>query len=518
MKSHLSNSCLLQCLLLWTAWMVSIPLESLAALPNDDEDFRNVPVISGEPLHTVHSILLEGANEPRRILIFGDSQETSPGGSGSVYIPHLQMQLKNRFGYVGETPFYGFSPMGSGQPTADWLVGVSQGSMGPQYINDSSLPPGMRGTRNRLPQEGSNQELGTFFTLLHDASLTRDGSLGTEDVMVPTNTIIAELLIRKNGNSSGAMYVQRPTNNYNTWTAATGSGNFVIRDKENAPDFSLGQSQALNRGNGTYHRIEIFGDDVKQPTEILAVRFVDTDRRMGIVAHSFSKGGYTANSLQNNHAYCGDVLHAVEGHLALVQYGANDLLEVNATGFESRLHSLIDFIRESVNDPCFPIVIVGEGWRYMHPDFGTRQDTFAGAAARVAQSRDRVTAINMRRVMEDKYFYWGEGQRDHVIDGVHLSHRAQADFAETLADIVLPPIHASCRGDFNGDGIVDSQDIGLLMVEFNAGEAKPEYCRLFCDLDGDGYVNGLDLGMFFTLWGVCPREYVLTTDGPTFGE
>ena len=514
MYRHKAHSISSHSLVLWGLLVLGFPVISLGVLL-DDADFRAVPIVAGEPLHGVHTILREAANSPRRILIFGDSQETSPSGAGSVYVPHLQMQFKNRFRYVGETPFYGFSSMGSGQPGAAWLVGVSNGSMGPEYILDSTLPPGMLGTRNRLPQEGSDQELGSFFILLHDASLTRDDSLGNEEVMNPSSSIVAEILVRQTGKASGARYIQRPTDNYNTWTANIGEGTFKIGQIKSAPGYALGQSAPLSRGNKNYHRVEIFGDNLEIPTEILAVRFADISRRIGIVAHSFSLGGYTSNSLRTLHGLCGGVLNAVGGHLAILQYGANDVVEVGPEEFENRLHQLIDFIRNSVNDPCFPIIIAGDGWRYLPPELEARQDAFPGAAARVARSRERVTALNMRRVMEEKYPYWGEGKRDHVIDGVHLSAEAQVDLAETLANIILPPIDGSCRGDFNGDGTVDGYDLGLLVSEYGSGESNPNSCAVYYDLNGDGYVNTDDFDLILELIGDCPAEYFIETLGPS---
>ena len=256
--------------------------------------------------------------------------------------------------------------------------------MGPELISDADfLPPGLVGTLNRLPQQGSDQELGTYFTLLHDASLTRDSSLGNEDVMNPENLIVAEILIRQ-------------TNSYSDWTSATGSGDFILNDIESAPGFSIGQSGELDKKGATYHRVEIFGDSPIDATEILATRFVDLNNRSGILVQAFSKGSYAANSLQLFHGESSGVIKAVKGHLAMVQYGANDLLEVSAAGFEERLHLLIDFIRDAVDDPCFQIILIGDGWRQLPSDLYSRQDTFPVAAANVANSRECVTAINMR--------------------------------------------------------------------------------------------------------------------------
>ncbi|MCH2162726.1 MAG: PA14 domain-containing protein, partial [Phycisphaerales bacterium] len=56
---------------------------------------------------------------------------------------------------------------------------------------------------------------------------------------------------------------------------------------------------------------------------------------------------------------------------------------------------------------------------------------------------------------------------------------------------------ADCPADFNGDGFVLADDLGIMLVAWGAGSG-PE------DLDGNGEVNGADLGLLFASWGACP--------------
>lgn len=55
-----------------------------------------------------------------------------------------------------------------------------------------------------------------------------------------------------------------------------------------------------------------------------------------------------------------------------------------------------------------------------------------------------------------------------------------------------------CTGDFNGSGIVDGGDLGLLLSAWGKCPGCPE------DLNGDGTVNGGDLGILLALFGPCP--------------
>ena len=54
---------------------------------------------------------------------------------------------------------------------------------------------------------------------------------------------------------------------------------------------------------------------------------------------------------------------------------------------------------------------------------------------------------------------------------------------------------AECPGDLNGDGQVNGQDLGILLLEWG--------CEGTCeaDLNGDDAVDGADLGIFFVAFG-----------------
>ena len=55
-----------------------------------------------------------------------------------------------------------------------------------------------------------------------------------------------------------------------------------------------------------------------------------------------------------------------------------------------------------------------------------------------------------------------------------------------------------CPGDFNGDGLVNGSDMGLLLSVFGSTD-PPEGT----DLNNDGLINGADLGLLFSAWGSC---------------
>jgi predicted outer membrane repeat protein len=55
-----------------------------------------------------------------------------------------------------------------------------------------------------------------------------------------------------------------------------------------------------------------------------------------------------------------------------------------------------------------------------------------------------------------------------------------------------------CPADFNGDGLVNGEDLSQVLVRWGAcDEGCPE------DLNGDGYVDSPDLGLMLGYWGTC---------------
>ena len=53
-----------------------------------------------------------------------------------------------------------------------------------------------------------------------------------------------------------------------------------------------------------------------------------------------------------------------------------------------------------------------------------------------------------------------------------------------------------CPADLNGDGVVDSADLGLLIAAWNTADAD-------ADINGDGAVDAADLGLLVGAWGDC---------------
>ena len=56
-----------------------------------------------------------------------------------------------------------------------------------------------------------------------------------------------------------------------------------------------------------------------------------------------------------------------------------------------------------------------------------------------------------------------------------------------------------CPADLDGNGVVNSADLGLLATVWNSDGSAVEGA----DIDGDGVVGPADLGLLIGAWGPC---------------
>ena len=70
------------------------------------------------------------------------------------------------------------------------------------------------------------------------------------------------------------------------------------------------------------------------------------------------------------------------------------------------------------------------------------------------------------------------------------------------------PCSSLCPGDFDGNGIVDGEDLGGLFISWG------EYSGLLpcADLNMDGSISGADFGLMMLAWGPCPVDPCIGVD------
>lgn len=85
--------------------------------------------------------------------------------------------------------------------------------------------------------------------------------------------------------------------------------------------------------------------------------------------------------------------------------------------------------------------------------------------------------------------YYGDSDNDGVLD---YEDNCSAIPNPSQIDADCDGFGNLCDGDFNNDGVVNVQDLGLLRVSFFTDDGQT-------DLNSDGVVNAVDLGLFRTL-------------------
>ena len=101
-----------------------------------------------------------------------------------------------------------------------------------------------------------------------------------------------------------------------------------------------------------------------------------------------------------------------------------------------------------------------------------------------------VSLVNGYNPISDQFVILQGG----VINGRFASVTLPPNFTITYeANRVLVTIANTCIADFNGDGIVNTQDFLAFLNAWSSGNTS-------ADIDGNGTVNTLDFIMFLNLW------------------
>jgi lysophospholipase L1-like esterase len=453
------------------------------------------------------ALLESGHRGVLRIALFGDSQETSPGGAGAAYVPNLNYRLWQRYGHVGETLVMSNTTVGGGVPSADWLW---VGAVAPPGSAPSELPPAQI-LPNVFPRShhlsGTNgQVYGTAALLAYDGSLTADSLLPIQPYFaghLAGHRVRAEVLVAASAPSGGVTWKAVPRSSPTIDYFAPSSGGGVLPPPLAEPEYTIQSTWTadLEFAGHPFIQVELSGASAALSTEIVGVRFVDIDAHRGAVVQSFGKGGYCTREVLLNHMESGPMLAAIAPTAAVLHFGVNDVVNgVDAAGFRRDTEQLINWIRGAVGDPELPVILVGDLWqKNMSPAQEAAYATFPGVAWSIAQADPNVASVNLRRLAEEA-FGWGPSTSWYLIDNVHLSVLAQRWLAQLLVDSVFAWAFGCDEADLDGDGVVGGGDLGLMLSNWGPGARDPTGCGAAGDLNADGAVDGSDLGILLAAW------------------
>ncbi|MFM1832798.1 MAG: hypothetical protein RLZZ461_1114, partial [Planctomycetota bacterium] len=100
---------------------------------------------------------------------------------------------------------------------------------------------------------------------------------------------------------------------------------------------------------------------------------------------------------------------------------------------------------------------------------------------------------NLRGTLDELRIFAGLANAERL-----LSFPSAAVSTDADGDGVPDDCGGGCVGDFDGSGVVDGADLGLMLVEWGLTGSD-----LSADLNDDGAVNGADLGLLLVAFGDC---------------
>jgi subtilisin family serine protease len=116
----------------------------------------------------------------------------------------------------------------------------------------------------------------------------------------------------------------------------------------------------------------------------------------------------------------------------------------------------------------------------------------AGVAALILSVNPSLSAIEVEDIMKTTCRDMGTAGYDQFTGWGMLN--AEAAVLAALAGLPKP-----CPSDFNENGSVEGNDLGILLSYWGASNFDSRV-----DLTGDSAINGGDLGIFLSSWGECP--------------
>lgn len=457
---------------------------ALAPCATAIDTFQNVPTLYTQSPEVFRSLFARANCSTVRVLMFGDSQETAPGGQGAVYVPRFNYELWRAYGNTPETPLTSmFSYSGPGLPWGDWLLGtgIANPGLGLSRLPPTAFAPNMSGATSCVPDGANvnnNQWFGQLITVEHDGHVVNPAAAiptGNEyfnrgqschiDVIAATNPSSGEVLVRVCPTMDGASNFYAPTRATLVSTMGLESpGPTQFRSQRIGP---------LPFAGNAYMQVELSGTRADKLTDLVAARLVSDVDRHGMVVSSIAQGGYRATSIFENHANCGPLLRAIDADLVIMTYGANDCNYRTPEQYKSDLTNLIAFVRANTR-PDFPIILVADLYRVgLSPSMADVLDRYPGACHEIALADPHVCALNSRR-LTDALGWNAADYRQFVSDTVHYTPAGAMLKARVEVEALMSAFNHPCAADLTHDCGVGIEDLLAFLDFFRNGAAEAD--------------------------------------------
>jgi len=378
-----------------------------------------------------------------RIALLGDSQETSPGGKGDVYVPRMNYEAWLRYGNVPET-FVASYHTYSGQtvPFANWLLSGVTAAPGASAtrVAPERLLPGIVAAAHAAPagaQSVNGQWYGQLTILEHNARGINP------DAEIPTNVeyfclqggVRAEIFVATHPQSGEILYRARPVDQAPDY--------FAPPSIENVASLSLAQpsyavtsvvTPILPLNGQRYLQLEVMGSTTSMLTDILGFRFISDQCPQGIVIQGLSDGGLSVNNFVDRYGEAGDLFRAMGFAAVILHFGANDIGQgATAETYRSNTETLIARIRAWTRDANFPVILMSDPYREgLTSAMEEEYALYPGAQRAIAAADPHVLVVNSRRLMDERGWRAARPNRlaELLEDGVHYTPRGAIELAE----------------------------------------------------------------------------------------
>jgi len=366
-----------------------------------------------------------------KIAMFGDSQETTPGGFGFIYVPRLNYEMWRHYGRAGLSPVSaGFGSYGGGAPTANWLLTGSSGGTANTIASSVPTSAMLPNVISRIFKNNANGQL----TKLNSANeLTPiDSELRGINVWPSGEETYATLYGKQfEGSSDGFNWRASPTNNTTGaaefFLANTATGTLSLGLNNAAGGYASGEVGPLPWNGLARQQLIVTGTDANG-AEFFGARFRNASRPGGIVFDSFSAGGYQATSVLASHADAGPQLAAYgPWDVIALHYGANDSSSgggVTAAVFRDNVAALIAAIRGAswLNDANMKFILFTDPYKTGVTSAQQEQHELQfSALSELAENDDKVMVINTYRWLSDRLGWNSVGFAPYLVDTVHYS-------------------------------------------------------------------------------------------------
>lgn len=430
-------------------------------------------------------------------LVMGDSQETCPGGQGSVYIPQLNYNGFVLAGPSTKTPWSGYNSVsGGGSPWAEWLVQTANASpgVGPTIQSPSTILPSFGGcitSTNTGPNVRGIQWFGQLFGLNTLAQNTNPANLYgiPGPYMNVFNTVDFETIVVNNPDNSNLVFQAKPTTTVvNSYYVPITTTRVSTVNTRVTGGYTRFMETGFSFGGSPRIQIEVSGDDVHKTVEVICSRFVSSTTTGGICFTDASAGGYTAASILSNHNQSGTFLATLNPDFIMLTYGANDSGQgYTPAQFETNVRTLVSWIQSFV--PNSLILLVSDPFRLQpNSTYYTNMDLYSSALYNIAynDTSGKIAFLNSRK-LTDALGWNATGYASYLSDGVHYTGtggiaKAAVEMQEIYEAFMNPP----CVADYNEDCGITVDDLLLFLADFEEGVLE-------ADVTDDGGVTIDDL-------------------------